>query len=86
MRRAFIKEFRNSQQPVARIIWDYVHSLDTFELRFRAPELHKIGRTIWWAAQEKLGDETNRFIAYRNDLNRVLRNIVQELKGSKTSR
>jgi len=80
IRRAFIKQFKDSQHPVVRAIWDYVHSLDTFELRFRTPELHKIGRTIWWAAREKLGDEANRFIAYRNDLNRVLRIIVQEFE------
>lgn len=75
VRSAFIKNFKDSQHPVTRYIWDYLHSLDTFEQRFRTPELHKIGRTIWWAARKKLGEEANRFIAYRNDLNRVLRDI-----------
>jgi len=77
VRRAFIKGFKNSQNPAVRNIWDYLHSLDTFEQRFRTPELHKIGRTIWWAAREKLGEEVNRFIAYRNDLNRLLRSVVE---------
>lgn len=80
VRSAFIKNFKDSQHPVARLIWDYLHSIDTFEQRFRSPELHKIGRTIWWAAREKLGEETNRFIAYRNDLNRLLRNIVKQFE------
>lgn len=80
VRSKFIKNFKDSQHPVVKDIWDYVHSLDTFEQRFRTPELHKIGRTIRWAAQEKLGPEVNRFIAYRNDLNRLLRNIIEELE------
>ncbi|MBA7707207.1 hypothetical protein ES703_116076 [subsurface metagenome] len=80
VRSKFIKNFKGSQHPVVRHIWDYLHSIDTFEQRFRSPELHKIGRTIWWAAREKLGEETNRFIAYRNDLNRLLRNIVKEFE------
>lgn len=80
VRSVFIKNFKNSQQPIAKDIWDYLHSLDTFEQRFRTPELHKIGRTIWWAARKKLGEETNRLIAYRNDLNRLLRNIVKEFE------
>lgn len=80
VRSAFIKNFEDSQNPVVRDIWDYLHSIDLFEQRFRSPELHKIGRTIWWAAREKLGEETNRFIAYRNDLNKLLRHIVKEFE------
>ncbi len=80
VRSAFIKNFEDPQNPVVRDIWDYLHSIDTFEQRFRSPELHKIGRTIWWAAREKLGEETNRFIAYRNDLNKLLRHIVKEFE------
>jgi len=80
VRSTFIKNFKDSQHPIVKKIWDYLHSLDTFEQRFRTPELHKIGRTIWWAALEKLGEEANRFVAYRNDLNVLLRNIVEEFE------
>lgn len=80
VRSAFIKNFKGSQHPITRDIWDYLHSVDIFEQRFRSPELHKIGRTIWWAAREKLGEEANRFIAYRNDLNSLLRNIVKKFE------
>lgn len=76
MRSRFIKEFRNAKNPVTKYIWDYVHSIELFEERFRSPELHKTGRTIWWASQEKLGEETNRLLAYVNDLNRTLRDIL----------
>lgn len=81
VRSAFIKNFKDSQHPIVRAIWDYLHSIDAFEQRFRSPELHKVGRTIWWAAREKLGEETNRFFAYYNDLNRLLRDIVKHFEG-----
>ncbi len=80
VRSAFIKNFKDSQHPIARDIWDYLHSIDTFEQRFRTPELHKIGRTIWWAARKRLGEEVNRLISYRNDLNRLLRSIVERFE------
>jgi hypothetical protein len=79
VRSRFIKNFKDAQHPVVREIWDYLHSLETFENRFRTPELHKMGRTIWWAAQKKLGDEINRMLSFRNDLNRLLRNIQKRL-------
>jgi len=80
VRSTFIKNFKDSQHPVVKNIWDYLHSIDTFEQKFRSPELHKIGRTIRWAAREKLGEETNRFLAYHNDLNMLLRNIVKQFE------
>lgn len=48
----------------------------TIAERFRSPELHKTGRTNYWATQPKLGGEANRFIVYYHDLNRVLRELV----------
>lgn len=82
VRSTFITKFKDSQHPVVRAIWDYLHSLDTFEERFRSPELHKIGRTIWWAARKKPGEETNRLLAYYNDLNRLLRGIIEYFEGA----
>jgi len=78
-RTAFQKNFRHATNPVVKEIWDYSYSLDIFGERYRTPELHKIGRTIHWAAQKTLGQEINRFIGYRNDLNRFLRRIVSKL-------
>jgi len=84
VRSTFIRKFKASRHPIVRDIWDHLHSLDTFERRFRTPELHKIGRTIWWASKEKLGEEINRLIAYRNDLNRLLRSIVLKVWRTNT--
>lgn len=78
-RTAFQKNFKHATNPVAKEIWDYSYSLDIFGERYRTPELHKIGKTIHWAAQKTLGEEINRFIGYRNDLNGFLRRIVSKL-------
>lgn len=77
VRRAFINNFKDSKNTVTKIVWDYIHSLDSFEQKFRTPELHKIGRTLRWASSEKIGYEINRFITFRNDINRVLRHILK---------
>ncbi|MEE9510133.1 MAG: hypothetical protein V3V81_06535, partial [Candidatus Bathyarchaeia archaeon] len=76
-RRAFKREFASSKNSVTKLIWDYSHSLDLFENKFRTPELHKIGRTIRWASKKRLSGEINRLLAYQNDLNRLIRQIVE---------
>ena len=76
---AFKKRFKNAQNPITKKIWDHLHVLDIFDSRFRTPELHKTGRAISWASEEKLGEETNRFLAFRNDLNRLLRDIIIQI-------
>ncbi|MDF2387222.1 hypothetical protein JMG10_37560 [Nostoc ellipsosporum NOK] len=75
----FIKRFENSQNLVTQLIWDYLHSIVIFDEQFRTPELHKTGRIIHWATHEQYAVESNRVLAYRNDLNRVLRKIVDLL-------
>ncbi|HEX6293068.1 MAG TPA: hypothetical protein VFZ66_28050 [Herpetosiphonaceae bacterium] len=81
VRATFVKNFRDARNPITRSIWDRIHSIDPFEERFRTPELHKIGRTIGWAAQETLGEETNRLLAHCNDLNRLLREMLKSLES-----
>lgn len=76
---AFKKRFKDAKNPITKKIWDHLHILDIFENRFRTPELHKTGRAILWASEEKLGEETNRFLAFRNDLNRLLRDIIIQI-------
>ncbi len=80
VRKRFINECKDSKNQIVKIIWDYTHSLDVFEERYRTPELHKIGRTIRWSTK-KLGQELNRLLAYRNDLNYLLRKVVNLFKG-----
>ena len=82
VRRKFIKEFKDSKHLVSKYIWDYLHSIDIFERRFRTPEIHKIGRTIRWATRENPSEEVNRPLAHYNDLNILLREIVKEFKSS----
>jgi hypothetical protein len=76
VRRYFLKHFQGAVNPISRVVWDYLHSLQPFENRFRTPELHKTGRAISWATQESMGEEMNRLLAHCNDLNRALRRIA----------
>ncbi|MEH2041940.1 hypothetical protein [Nostoc sp.] len=75
----FIKKFENSHNVVTQLIWDYLHSMVIFDEQFRTPELHKTGRIIHWSTQERYEVESNRLLAYRNDLNRVLIRIADLL-------
>jgi hypothetical protein len=85
VRTAFVKSFADAEHPVTKLIWDHVHSLDVFEARFRTPELHKTGRAIWWTTAERLGEETNRLLGHRNDLNRLLQKVVQALEPAEST-
>ena len=77
VRTRFIRMFKDNNNPIIKKIWDGIHSLEIFEQKYRTPELHKIGRTIWWASKVKLDQEVNRLIFHRNILNRILREIME---------
>jgi hypothetical protein len=79
VRSTFLTKFEAAKNPVTQKIWNVLHTVELFDQRFRTPEVHKIGRTIHWATQESLGNEVNRLMGHRNDLNSLLREIVEDL-------
>jgi len=83
VRSFFIKNFSDAKNPATKKIWDVLHTVDNFEQRFRTPELHKIGRTIRWATQDSIDGEMNRLLGHKNDLNKLLRDIVEIINDKK---
>jgi hypothetical protein len=78
IRRSFIRNLERPSHPFALHVWDAVHALEAYEAHFRTPELHKVGRTCYWAAQPRVGHEMNRLLAYYNDLNQLIQDHFRQ--------